>query len=390
MLGKKILIFTDEYDYSHFTFIYNEIKSLEKFGNNVLVICERIGKLKQDDTNYICISRSKNKLLSNIYLQAQKRNLSFILSFFPFIRRRRKIIAEYKPDIIHAHFGDTATRFFFPLKRQISNIPFVVSFHGFDASSLLNFEFYVNKLKKMVVHKNVFIIYVSKKLRQNLLEKSIPLTEGRNFLLHYGVDLSFFKPEKKLQKKTKVFMQISSFAEKKGHKYTLLAFKKLIENSAKEVKFIVGGEGPLEKDIKKQCHELGLDEYVEFPGRIKRTEIVSYLSCADYFLHHSITAKNGDQEGIPNAIIEAMAMELPVISTFHSGIPELIDNKRNGLLVEEKEIDKYAKAMEEILSWKKIPENRTKVMEQFSLEGHTKSLLDIYSRILSFQLSHHD
>ena len=103
---------------------------------------------------------------------------------------------------------------------------------------------------------------------------------------------------------------------------------------------------------------------------------------ANAFVHHSITASNGDAEGLPNAIIEAMAMELPVISTWHAGIPELIEDGVNGYLVKEKDVDTYVKRMKDILEWKYQPKNREKIVSHFSNEVHCQSLIKIYNKYL--------
>ena len=104
-------------------------------------------------------------------------------------------------------------------------------------------------------------------------------------------------------------------------------------------------------------------------------------SGTDVFVHHSITGDNGAQEGIPNAVAEAMAMELPVISTFHAGIPELVENNVNGFLIKEKDIENYVHCMQEIIKWDYLPTNRTLIESRFSIQSHIKNLLNIYENI---------
>ena len=77
--------------------------------------------------------------------------------------------------------------------------------------------------------------------------------------------------------------------------------------------------------------------------------------------------------------MEAMALELPVITTWHSGIPELVEDGLNGFLIEEKDVDTYAEKMEEILSWGLIPENREVILKTFSLDVHMNKLLNLYA-----------
>ncbi|MEL6592627.1 MAG: glycosyltransferase, partial [Bacteroidota bacterium] len=106
----------------------------------------------------------------------------------------------------------------------------------------------------------------------------------------------------------------------------------------------------------------------------------SLLASAECFVHHSVTATNGDTEGIPNAIMEAMAMEVPVIATIHAGIPELVEDGVNGYLIKEKDVKAYTKAMHDILVWPRKPENREKVLSAFERKQHARSLAQIYQQ----------
>jgi colanic acid/amylovoran biosynthesis glycosyltransferase len=378
----RVLVFTDEYDFGYFTFVYNEIKKLEEANVDVFVVCERIGKLRNTDVNYSCIPLTEYKLFRNFFLALSKRRMFFITRFYRYYTLRKKIIDKFKPDLIHVHFGDTATRLFFPLKKSLKNKPYVVSFHGFDASSHLNRPDYLESLRALMVQPEFYGICVSQHLKNNLTDKDLRINRRNSSLLYYGIDESMFRRIRYQDNDVKIFLQISSFHEKKGHIYTLRAFKKFSERNKGKARLIIGGDGPLRDDILSTCRELELCNEVEFPGWISRERAVELLNQANYFVHHSITASNGDQEGMPNAIIEAMAMELPVISTFHSGIPELIEDGVNGYLVQEKDIETYALRMEQILDWTYSSVNREKIQKQFSLKVHTESLISIYRNLV--------
>jgi glycosyltransferase involved in cell wall biosynthesis len=379
----RVLVFTDEYDLSYFTFIYNETKWLQAYGVEVFIVCERIGKLEPNDKNFTCIPLMDNKLLRKIYLQASKREWNrFLLVFFGYFSKRNKIIKDFKPDIIHIHFGDTATRLFFPLIKTISRYPIIISFHGFDASLLLNNTQYLGRIQRLVCYPNINGIYVSKKLLTNLLKHNVNLNKEKFHLLHYGVDLSLFQRKSRPVNTPKIILQISGFYEKKGHIYTIQAFKKYITKYPGTAILILGGDGPIHQEIKQEAIRLNLGDNVQFPGWISRKEAPSLLEKADVFVHHSVVSSKGDQEGMPNAIIEAMAMELPILATFHSGIPELVQDGINGLLVKERDVDEYANKLEQIIFWGRQPQNRDRVIEYFSIESHTQNLINIYQSIL--------
>ena len=105
------------------------------------------------------------------------------------------------------------------------------------------------------------------------------------------------------------------------------------------------------------------------------------MDVADVFVHHSITSKKGDQEGIPNALVEAMAMEMPVLTTFHSGIPELVSHGVNGFLCEENDVLTYSEQMDQIYNWGYRKENRDLIEKKFSLKKHIDKLNEMYDYI---------
>jgi len=378
----RVLVFVDEYDYSLYTFIYNEIKRLEQRGLDVHVVCERVGRLRPEDTNYTCIPFMKSQLVRNIYLAAYNRGLYLLLGLYPFLRKRKQIIERFKPDLIHIHFGLTAVRLYLPLESSFSGYPVLTSFHGFDASSLLRKDYYIKRLKPYVQKPNVSTLFVSKALQNNMAAAAVPIREEASYLLYYGIDISTFRRTRRVHNDVKVFLQISNFMEKKGHAYTLRAFKKFITKHPGKAKLVLGGDGPLKEMVVEECRSLGLESMVEFPGWIARDKAVAMLDAADFFVHHSITADDGDQEGMPNAILEAMTMELPVLSTWHSGIPELVEDGVHGYLVKEKDIDEYALRMEKVMDWPYLPQSREKIERQFSLDAHTNGLLAIYEDVL--------
>ena len=118
-----------------------------------------------------------------------------------------------------------------------------------------------------------------------------------------------------------------------------------------------------------------------FKGHLTQLEIIKELDKSDIFVHHSLTAADGDQEGIPNAILEAMSMQMPVLSTYHSGIPEAVVHNENGLLCGENDIEIYSRQMLEISNWQLTPINRTRIEEKFNIDLHIKELKSFYDNI---------
>ena len=140
------------------------------------------------------------------------------------------------------------------------------------------------------------------------------------------------------------------------------------------------GDGYNLINLKKIAEDLNILKFVNFVGWVDVSTAIELLNNSDYFVHHSITSSNGDTEGLPTSIIEAMAMDMPVISTYHAGIPELVEHNVNGYLVKEKDVKSFANYMEQITSWDYIPENRKKVEKHFSKDSHFKKLSKLYKK----------
>ena len=374
----KILVFCETFAPPTFTFIYNEVNTLAQ-NNDVLVLTtKRINKdlfpfektIEIPFYSHNIDYRIRKTLRANDFELGSKKN--------SFAKKIRKVVTDFQPDVIHCHFGYESWLFLLNFPQQ--KIPIFLHFHGFDASHKLRNSRYCATLNKLLKRTDVTPIFVSNFMHQNV-EKHLKRKIENWKLLYYGTDCNFFiRTQKQPEKKPFVFLQISSFAEKKGHEFTVKAFRKLVEkNPNLDGKMIFGGDGTLRKEIENLTQELDIQHLVEFLGTINRQQAKELMETAHCFVHHSVTSSTvGDMEGVPNAIMEAMSMQLPILSTFHSGIPELVENEKHGFLVKERDIEDYATKMQEILSWNYLPENRQKVIENFEKQQHGKLLESYY------------
>ncbi|MEM9886965.1 MAG: glycosyltransferase [Bacteroidota bacterium] len=302
-----------------------------------------------------------------------KSNYSFSLS-----RQLNQLIETFSPDLIHAHFGGAGLT----VSDNIANpeVPLLVHFHGVDASAALRNRTYRNRLRRLFNKANTYPLLVSKYMRSRF--QDLDLNTQNSHILYYGINVSRFKRTQRLPKQPFIFLQVSSFREKKGHIYTIQAFYRLRQQlPTVPVRLVFLGDGDTLSACKSLADSLGLSDCIEFRGFQDTAAIFNALDTAHCFVHHSITAENGNQEGIPNAIMEAMAMELPIISTYHAGIPELVEDGKHGYLVEEKDVDAYAAKMQDILVWDYLPENQLKIEQQFEQEKHAKKLSEIYTEV---------
>jgi colanic acid/amylovoran biosynthesis glycosyltransferase len=140
------------------------------------------------------------------------------------------------------------------------------------------------------------------------------------------------------------FVSVARLVEKKGLETGLRAFA-LLRSAVPNAIWQIAGEGPLRPHIEGLVRELALGDCVSLRGAIPREAVRRLLDESHLFLAPSVTAADGDQEGTPVAIMEAMACGLPVISTHHSGIGELVADGVSGLLVPERGVAALSEAM---------------------------------------------
>lgn len=377
----KYLMFSDSLGSTTTTFIMNDVKYVASKGELTYVA----GEVVQEVENVRCVElpyapvKWKEKL--NWMLWSRDWFCSFKDSAYA--DRLNKAIQDANPDLIHCHFGYESLKL---LQNLQTPRPLIVHFHGYDASEMLRKTSYVKALSIAMKKFDMTPIVVSNYMRSSLEKAGLDMSKA--VVLRYGIDLELFdsKPSPRNDAKFR-FLQVSSFAEKKGHEITLLAISKVLEKRPElrdSISFSFTGSGGerLER-LKEVAAALGIQDVVYFIGVKKPHEVKELLKSSDFFMHHSITSSNGDQEGIPNAIIEAMAMELPVLSTMHAGIPELVEHGVNGLLCNEGDADTYAMQIIQILEWKKKPENRRVVEHSYNLIKHQSELEKIYHDTIS-------
>lgn len=381
----KVLVFARSIGKKTLTFIYNELDSLSKREDITLRILthsyENQDKFPMEEV-YLVPQRKVGNIEVKLRFKLRQWGVELGEWDASFRKEINKQIDEFQPDIIHCHFGDVGIRFYNNLSAVHKQIPLILHFHGYDASQKLReSKSYRIQLKKLLKRENVQPIFVSKYMVNNVLNSGIVLNNHN--LLYYGTNNAVFTREKKQSTKC-VFLQVSSLVEKKGHFFTLKAFKQFLTtlNNPQEYKLVITGGGDSLDNFKKLAKVLGIESFVKFTDWVNVDEAKVLMNEADFFVHHSVTATNGDKEGIPNAIMEAMSMELPVISTYHSGIPELVEDGVNGYLVEERDVDAYAQRMLDILDWEYKKINREKILNSFDKEKHADRLISLYQKTI--------
>ena len=374
----KILYLSDHGPYSN-TFIRQDVEIISKSYDTLYLCFEEHKNYENKIIKTKVVKYPSNSFKSKIRWNLEKKNYLFNWKDKKFAKKLYAEITNFNPSIIHCQFAYESVKL---LQNFTPDIPIILNFRGYGASAKLKNKYYVSWLKSIATKKNIYPIYVCEYLKKNLLDKKIKFTND-GIVLYTGINQDLFKrTNQENVKDTKTFIQVGAFNDKKGQEITIKAFSKFIsilEFKKNNLVFIGGGKN-LNK-CKKLVKELKIENSVNFKGHLTQFEIIKELEKSDVFVHHSITAKNGDQEGIPNAILEAMSMKMPVLSTNHSGIPEALIHNENGLLSNENDIKTLSNQMKEICYWQLLPKNRKRIEDLFSLDLHIKKLKSFYENI---------
>lgn len=175
--------------------------------------------------------------------------------------------------------------------------------------------------------------------------------------------------------------------EKKGTKYLIESIGRLVSGGQK-VELVIVGDGPLMPSLQQQVADLGLEQHVDFKGWRNHREISEILDSCQLFAAPSVTAEDGNQDAPVNTLKEAMAMGLPVVSTWHGGIPELVDDGVSGRLVPERDAEALARAIQMLISepewWPTIGKaGRDKVESVYEMDVVNEQLVSIYERLIT-------
>lgn len=286
----------------------------------------------------------------------------------------KKIIREFKPDILHAHYASS-----YGLIGALSGFhPYIVSVWGSDVFSFPNKSFIHKKVIEYVLNKADKVLstsFVMARQTGKYTNKKIEVTP-------FGIDLDKFKP----MKVTSLFSDgdivigtIKTLEEKYGIEYLIKAFKLLSDKYPNlPLKLLIVGGGSLEKKLKLMVKDLKIDEKTVFTGRIPCDEVVIYHNMISIFVCVSI------YESFGVAVIEASACEKPVVVSDAGGLPEVVENGVTGFVVPRKDPIATANAIEKLilnheLRVKMGRAGRKRVKNLYNWEDNVKQMIEIYT-----------
>jgi glycosyltransferase involved in cell wall biosynthesis len=279
---------------------------------------------------------------------------------FPLAKSKKlliRIVDDNKIDCFFCQFSVQGTFWIDFLKKSFPEKKVIVMFHGFDVYQLPKLKSYRKKIQKLF-EKIDFAIVVSNKMKSDLIELGCPKSKIRTIYLGLSDkienSINVSKINNKLTtEKEIIFLHYSGFTEKKGLEFLFKSLILLGSNKLdKKLKFIFIGDGQEKKKIIELSNQIyNCNISISFLEHLSTDLLVSYLENAHYFIQTSVTGLNGDQEGLPQSIKEALYYGLPVITTYHSGITEIIETGKDGFLVNENDYEGLLKTFQSIIQY---------------------------------------
>ena len=301
--------------------------------------------------------------------------------------------ARVRFDLVHAHWvvpgGGIAD-----VVSRLTGAPLVISLHGSDVFMLEK-----NALARQIARVAFGRARCVTGCSSDLLERAQKhgLTPSRSRLIPYGVDTARFQPDRAvgLAQKNKlgipvdapVVLALGRLVYKKGFEYLVRAMPKLLEESP-DLRVVIAGGGALEEELRHLSRDLGVESRLLLPGSIPWEETVRYLNLADVFVVPSVHDREGNVDGLPNTALEAMACGRPLVASRVAGIPEVVRDGENGLLVEEKDPGQLAEAIARLLGSPDLAQrfgeaNRAKIEQELTWRSVAERFVEVYEQALA-------
>jgi glycosyltransferase involved in cell wall biosynthesis len=283
-----------------------------------------------------------------------------------------------KIDHLHAHFAHDPALIAY-LVHSISGIPYSFTAHARDL-----FQVPEKVLTDRIREARAVITCCRANL--DYLNQMAPSERSKFSLIYHGVNLKDFQPlsisDGGAAPKGPLILSIGRLVEKKGFQDLLQALF-IVKSRGESFQCAIYGDGPLAQQLREWIDEHGMTEEVKLNGDRTQQELINVYQNATLFILTPVQTEDGDRDGIPNVLVEAMAVGLPVITTAVSGIPELVENNRTGLLYQSHDVEGISSGIIELLrnaeKRKQFgSEASKKVMEQFDITQAAKRLKTLF------------
>ncbi len=359
------------------TFILNQIVGLINRGHEVDIYAYQPGdtsKVHPDVEKYCLLNRT-------YYFVDPKLSADYFLRV---LKGLVQLLAKESYDIIHCQFGPLGPKAMLLRRIGVLRGKLVTSFRGFDISRYIHQH--GSDVYNQLFDKGDFFLTNCDYFKHRLLK--LGCNEKKVVVHRSGLDSNkfVFKPRLLHPDGWIRIATTGRLVEKKGIEYSIRAVAK-VARSNQNIEYNIIGDGPLREEFQQLIQELEVGDRVKLLGWKQQQEIIEILNNSHIFIAPSVTAKDGDQDAPVNTLKEAMAMGLPVISTLHGGIPELVEDGNSGFLVPERDVDTLADKLGYLIEnpqvWPQMGRSgRAYVIEHYDLNKLNDELVEIYRQLL--------
>jgi colanic acid/amylovoran biosynthesis glycosyltransferase len=298
-------------------------------------------------------------------------------------RRLCEELKRVQAEVVHIYFGHIGVHLL-PFLELEDRPPVVVSFHGADAQIDFDQPSFRAAMQRVFSQASRLLVR-SESLGRRLIAHGAPQEKIRLHRTGLPLDEIPFVPREIPADGEWRVLQASRLIAKKGLLTSLRAFAQFAARWPK-AKLVIAGTGPMESELRQAVSSLGLREKVCFTGFVSQAELRKWENASHFFVHPSELGADGDQEGVPNSMLEAMASGLPVLATRHGGIPEAVEEGVSAILVDERDSDALGRELiglsedrERCISMGAAAAKR--VAAEFDLNVQTQRLEAIYAEV---------
>ncbi|HEX2249986.1 MAG TPA: glycosyltransferase [Gemmatimonadales bacterium] len=282
-------------------------------------------------------------------------------------------------DHLHAHFmlGSAQVAY---LAHLITGIPFTVTTHAIDV--------YHDSVDPLIfgeiARAAMAMVTVCDANRSYISERFLDGDESRIVRIYNGLPLDEMTYGRDAPRDRQLIFGAGRLVDKKGWNVLLEACR-ILGDRGREFKCVIAGGGPNADLLVDERRRLGLEDRVSFVGSLGREEVLGWMAAARVLAAPCVTAPNGDQDALPTVLLEALALGLPVVSTLVGGIPEIVEDGVEGLLVPERDSLKLADALDRLLTqddlwWQMSAAGPRKVASTFDQKKTLLQLVEVFQR----------
>ena len=313
-------------------------------------------------------SNPKERLHEKLVRKLIGRNVYYRRIDRAFGRRTKGLFNGESDAIVYLEFGSTAA--LLSESMMASELKYYVAVHGIDLTAMMQIEEYRTRFVQACVHPNCGgVICASQHTKRLAILAGIP--QQKCHVIRYALDgVALCRNSDIVKTEQPSFVHLGRLTEKKHPLATLEAFRLLIAKVPNATLTFIG-EGPMKHELEKRIAANCLSDSVSVKGAMPHAEAMRYVQSQWVFVQHSVTARNGDQEGFAISPAEAALMELPVVSTIHNGIPEHVIDGETGFLVPEYDYHSMAAKM-------KVLAESPSLRERFGKNGR-KNIIQLCS-----------